>query len=144
MSKKIFLVRHAENSGASLSDAGKRQAVVLAQAIKREMGSEEPVIIWTSTADRAMETTEIIRQNIQPIEAEIITQEKLWSDGEHRYDFDWLKKMLGNFTGETLIIVSHKEYVQRFPEEIGFPENEAEYAQGVLIQNERCTKINFN
>ena len=91
------------------------------------------VVIWTSSANRAKETAQIIKQEMQL--AEMIIHEKLWSDNQHRQDFDWLQKELDNFTEGNLVIVSHLEYVRQFPERLGFNRNNAGYAEGVLIED---------
>jgi phosphohistidine phosphatase SixA len=140
----IFLVRHADYAGdgkdPSLSEDGKQQSLNLARKINSKLReSTEPVTIWTSSAKRATETTQIIKQEMQL--AEVITEEKLWSDRWHRQDFIWLKEKLKAFTGTNLVIVSHMEYVREFPEELGFSRNSAGYASGVIIENFRCTPL---
>lgn len=136
---KIFLVRHADydGNGPVLSDYGKQQSLELANKIKASLnGDTGTVTIWTSSANRAKETAQIIKQEMQL--AEMIVEEKLWSDNRHPYDFDWLEEQLDEFKGDNLIIVSHLEYVRQFPGTIGFHENNAGYAGGVMIHNNKC------
>lgn len=140
-SKKIFLLRHAdylagvENPG--LSDQGKQQAKNLAGKIKANLnGDSENITIWTSPANRAVETALIIKEQFP--DADFNEHEKLWSDNKHRYDFDWFKDQLGNFKNGVLIVLSHLEYIQEFPEMIGFRQNDAGYAQGILIEDGKC------
>ena len=146
MSKKIFLLRHADykpdKKDPELSEDGKLQADILAEKIKSNLnGNIENVTIWTSSANRAKGTAEIIQKKLQLLR-EPIEHDKLWSGkGGHGEDFDWLKNELDNFSGEVLVIVSHLEYVHRFPRKLGFGSNEAKYAQGVLIQDGDC--VNF-
>ncbi len=98
------------------------------------------VTIWSSSANRAQETAQIIKQEMQL--AEMWIAEKLWSDNRHPHDFNWLKEKLDNFSGEILIIVSHLEYVREFPAyKLGFAGNNAGYAQGVKIENGKCENI---
>lgn len=140
-SKKIFLLRHAdyldgvENPG--LSDYGKQQAKKLAVKIKSNLnGDNENVTIWTSPANRAIETAQIIKDELSCLY--FVEKSNLWSDNKHAYDFDWFKEQLDNFQDEVLVVISHLEYVQQFPEKFGFFENNAGYARGVLIENNKC------
>jgi phosphohistidine phosphatase SixA len=140
-SKKIFLLRHADYLGGvenpGLSDYGKQQAKKLAVKIKSNLnGDNENVTIWTSPANRAIETASIIKEQFP--DADFNEHEKLWSDNKHRYDFDWFKDQLDDFKEGVLVVISHLEYVQQFPERLGFFENDADYARGVLIENNEC------
>ena len=139
----IFLVRHADFSGHSpnpnLSDYGKQQSINLANKIKKSFKTGV-VTVWTSPANCAKETAEIIKYQMQI--KDMIIEEKLWSDKNHSYDFYWLKQKLCAFEGEILIIISHLEYVRQFPASgLGFYFNEAGFAEGVLITNGKC--LNF-
>lgn len=141
MAKKIFLVRHADYEGGGpdpgLSDYGMRQSVELAKKIKASLnGDDGTITIWTSSANRAKETAQIIKQEMQL--AEMLVEEKLWSDQRHQHDFDWLKEKLNEFEGDNLIIVTHLEYVREFPAQLSFHRNYAGYAEGVLISGTSC------
>ncbi len=144
-SKKIFLLRHAhclegvENPG--LSDFGKEQAEKLAEKIKNNLGgTTEVVTIWTSPANRATETALIIRKELSCLY--YVERSRLWSDKNHlNYDPMWFRELLNKFDDRILIVVSHLPYVQQFPKQLGFNENNSGYAQGVLIENGKC--INF-
>lgn len=139
MPKQLFLVRHADYSGGGpdpvLSEYGKEQSLELAQKIKQALQPGN-ITIWTSSANRAHETAQIIKQELQLVD--MVVEEKLWSDNQHRQDFNWLKGKLDEFNGEILIIVSHLEYVRQFPAKLGFPENNAGYARGVKIEGANC------
>lgn len=139
----IFLLRHASYSGGGrnpgLSEDGKRESLELAQKIKSNLNGNGEIIIWSSPANRAKETAEIIQQEMQL--AELVIHEELWSDNWHQEDFDWLKNAIDEFDGETLIIISHLEYVRGFPSKMGFDHNNAGYAQGVKIENDECVMI---
>jgi phosphohistidine phosphatase SixA len=142
--KNLILVRHADydqddGHDPKLSSTGVFQSRGLALAIKKVIGREKTTI-WSSSAVRAKETAEIIQQEMNP--AELIIEEKLWSDKKHRHDFDWLKQRLEEFEGENLIIVSHLEYVRLFPLMLGYDDNNAGYAGGVLIRNGQCEDFN--
>jgi len=136
----IFLLRHASYGGGGrdpgLSDSGKKESLELAGKIKACLNEATEITIWSSTANRARETAEIIQQEMQL--AELVLIEKLWSDNWHQEDFDWLKKELDEFDGGVLIIISHLEYVREFPAKIGFGLNGAGYAEGVKIENGKC------
>lgn len=137
---KLILVRHAAYGGSGqnpgLSDEGKMQAAQLARLIEADV--EGDIVIWSSTAKRASETAEIILNNFSKGAGILSHFEKLWSDNWHEYDFDWLKRQLNEFQGETLVLVSHLEYVQWFPAQIGFKTNDAGYAEGVKIHDGEC------
>lgn len=147
MEQKIFLLRHAKKESGSgdisLSPEGKIQAKALAKKILSELKSKN-VTIWTSSAKRAVETSMIVKEEIEKEISiiELISLPELWSDNDHSYSFRWLKEKINQFNDGNLIIISHLEYVQKFPEILGFCENEAGYAQGVLIEDGKC--INFN
>ena len=139
--KKLFLVRHADYSGGTdpgLSEFGREQSLRLANRIKANLNGGD-VVIWVSTAKRAQETAQIIKQEMQL--ADLFVNEKLWSDNRHPHDFNWLKDQLDNFNGENLIIVSHLEYVRQFPGRLGFSQNNAGYAEGVLIHQGKCVDV---
>lgn len=139
---KIFLVRHADYAGGGkdpiISSNGERQALELANKIKANL-IEGDVTIWSSSAARAQGTAQIIKQELPLVE--MVVKAQLWSDNEHRHDFKWLKEELESFQGDNLIIVSHLEYVRQYPGWIGFKENNAGYAQGVIIYNGNIESI---
>ena len=134
--KKLFLVRHADYNGGGadphLSEDGKSQSILLSQKIKSFLEAGESITIWTSSANRAHQTAQIIKQEMQL--ADMLVFEKLWSDNRHTHDFNWLKTQINEFEGDVLIIVSHMEYVREFPHvAMNFPYNNAGYAEGVYI-----------
>ena len=143
---KIVLVRHAAYTGGGenpgISSEGKEQAILLGKKIRSEVGNED-VVIWTSSANRAHETAEIIKTQLQFVK-DVEVKPTLWSDNKHRHDFTWLKSELNNFQGEgTLIIVSHLEYVQDFPHLLNFSGNDSGYAAGVVIIDGKCKPIHY-
>ncbi|MBP9803015.1 MAG: histidine phosphatase family protein [Candidatus Pacebacteria bacterium] len=145
MYTQLFLVRHAdyeEGSDPHLSDTGRQQSLRLAEKIKAGFnGIPENITIWSSSANRAKGTAEIIKQEMQL--AKMVIEEKLWSDNRHPDDFNWLLEKLKAFEGDVLIIVSHLEYVRYFPRILNFPSNNAGYAEGVKIQNGICTDFSW-
>ena len=143
MDFKLFLLRHAAYAGGSnpgISDVGRDQALQLVEKIRSYLDEEEKAEIWTSTANRALETAQILQEQIPHNNFKSFL--KLWSDNSHSYDFEWLKTMIKNFHGESpLIIISHLEYVRYFPIVLGYIENNAEYAEGVFIHQGQCIDI---
>ncbi len=142
--KNIFLLRHAEyvrgtNPDPDLSKNGIEQACKLARKIMQLV--DEDVEIWTSTAQRACQTAEIIGRAIT---SPVIIKEKLWSQGVDKPpDFIWLHNEIDKFKMENLIIVSHLEYVHDFPPMLDFFKHSVEYAEGVVMNMEEktCRKI---
>ena len=118
--KKLFLVRHADYDGGgsdpSLSPYGRNQSTVLGSKISDNLVPGN-ITIWSSSANRAKETAELIKQELQLADMRI--EGKLWSDNRHPHDFPWLENELNSFEGDNLIIVSH-------------------YAEGVIIENGTC------
>jgi len=139
MAERIYIVRHGyayEVPNGELTPRGKMDAERLAINLKKDLG-ETPVEIWSSTALRAEETARIIvKAKVQG--PAVRFEEKLWCDNEHDHDFKWLEKQLIASTAGVIVIVTHKEYVNKFPASIGYDENEIEYAQGVLISGGMC------
>ncbi len=144
--KKIILVRHAAYSGSGpdpiLSEIGKEQAAWLANALLEKIEESKHITIWSSTAKRAVGTTQIIKDCFPDAELGYIP--KLWSDNDHPHDYAWLKNKLEEFEGEVLIVVTHLEYVQIFPRLLGFTGNNSGYAEGLIIENNLCTMIKRN
>jgi phosphohistidine phosphatase SixA len=147
--QRIFLLRHASYSievvGESdpiLSYHGNVQAKRLAKALFGSIGKQK-VSIWTSPARRASQTADVIKKLFDENQGScnLFIKEKLWSDSNHHHDFGWLKNEIENCDEENLVIISHLEYVQDFPSILNYPHNNAGYAQGVLITNNKC--MNF-
>lgn len=145
--KKLFLIRHGDpnydkdQNDLGLSDSGKEQINKLALVLSKNLG-KRPVILWTSSAPRAIETAEIIKKflNVEMFEM----KEKLWSDNKHTQDFEWFEKEINRHhqNKSVLIIISHLEYVQRFPSFLNsyFELNNSDRACGVLIEDDTRIK----
>ena len=140
MSQTVILARHAEytpsGSDPEVSFVGKLQSEYLANAIEAALGKGAEITLWTSAARRARGTAEVLERRLNP--SETVVHEKLWSDNSHRHDFPWLKEQLDAFDGENLVIISHLEYVQDFPEYLGYRRNHASYTQGVIMNEGEC------
>ena len=137
--EKLFLFRHAEYGDGyndSLTFRGREQARRLASLIKENLinFSDESISIWTSPSNRAKETALIIKERF--LNVEVVEYRELWSDGY--CDLTWLKEQVNKFDREVLIIVSHAEYLENFPQEIGFSRNYYRCGEGVLIENKKC------
>lgn len=139
--KKVFILRHGDyirkpnDPDPILSEQGKADAQKLADKINSVIGERQAVIL-TSPAKRAFEMAKIIEQTVKT--KSFTTEEKLWCDNtHHNKDFKWLKSVINGFDDldddEVLVIISHMEYVQDFPEELGFSRNSSEYASGIMI-----------
>jgi phosphohistidine phosphatase SixA len=143
--KEIIVVRHADyersdsnDKDPHLSNYGKSQAKKLGEKIKERVGDAN-VVIWFSSANRAKETADILKEILSPIV--YIEEEKLWSDNWHKYDFDWLEDKIRKFTGMKLVIISHLEYVNDFPLKLGFQKQDVGYTQGVIFSGDKCTLL---
>ncbi len=147
----IALVRHAQYSSTSntedpvLSYGGKLYAFSLGQQLARMLPTDKQARIITSSAARAKETADIIAEELSISKVECM--EQLWSDNKHSYNFEWLLDVIEDHfldgLDQPLIIVSHLEYVQRFPHYWleSFTLNQSNYAQGVLIYRGPTNKL---
>lgn len=142
MAEKIYLIRHAQAyshvQNGELTPRGKNDAEQLAIRLKEDLG-ETPVEIWSSTALRAEETTRIIvKAKVQG--PDVRFEEKLWCDNDHEHDFKWLQDMIVRSGAKVIIIVTHRDYVNKFPASIMLECEtfDIEYAKGVLIEGGTC------
>lgn len=136
----LYLIRHAryakdsyQNPNPGISEEGRSDAMILGNKLKKELKDEE-VVIWTSSARRAVETTEVLQKmlNVKDVRVE----EKLWSDSEHHSHFLWLERELGSFQGKVLLVITHYGYVEDFPSYLSseLSGNDASYCCGVVIE----------
>jgi len=118
--EQIFLVRHGchlakeMTNNQGLSVEGKKQVEDLARKIKKLL-KEGQITIITSTAQRALETTEIIREELGLSENSVEKNSKLWTKSTSECDFDWLEDLIKKSSGDIIIIVTHIYYVRRYP-----------------------------
>lgn len=140
---KIILIRHgAYDDKKNLSSKGKEQYILLSEFLKLIL--EGNINLISSPAPRAIQSAEVLGNNLK---LKIDTYYQLWSDNNHPYDFDWFESLLKarELEGcDTLIIVSHLEYVQDFPRKLGLPSNNAGYAEGVIIETSSMTQEYIN
>lgn len=144
--EKLFLLRHAmdednKDDNPALSEMGIIQAKKLAENIEANLiGDNRDITIWTSSAKRAKETALIVFEKFP--NATFVEYQKLWSDRNHKHDFNWLVNQLDNFQGKILIIITHLDYVCFFPEEkLGFKDIRAYFATGLLIEDAKQSKF---
>lgn len=112
----LLLGRHAatgdsENSSdLPLSDEGKKEAQAMARRI-RSVVRNLPLTIWSSSAQRAKETTSIVKETIEDrcniVEVKFF--DELWSDTKHVYQEDWLNENVASFERDALLIIAHAE-----------------------------------
>ncbi|HNW09126.1 MAG TPA: histidine phosphatase family protein [bacterium] len=110
----LILVRHGDYSHTGqLNNRGIIQIESLAQKIKMVSNGNRALIL-TSPADRARQSAEILGRNLS---AQLITENILWSDCDHMEDFEGVLELVRAQSDqtETLILVTHYEYVESFP-----------------------------
>lgn len=119
----IFIVRHGDfdSKTRKLTDLGKKQIAKVAIQIKNLLGAKSSVIV-TSTAPRALESSEIISETTKT--QDCVPVEFLWShpddapSGGYYSDQNPSKVMaiLKEFMQKDIVIlVSHHEVVNQFP-----------------------------
>ena len=113
--KQIILVRHGDYNGndGHLSAQGAIDIKKLTENFLQKLIKNHSFAVHGSAADRAKESAEIIRDILHP--TTFIIEDKLWSDAQHREDFEWLYSFIQSQTVDVLILVTHLEYVEYFP-----------------------------
>ena len=111
--KQLILVRHGDYFGNSLSGYGRNQIKLLASKLKPFINGHS-VAILTSTAGRACESADILGSFFG---VDYEQHEVLWSENRHRENFVEALNLvrLNKNKADTLILVTHYEYVQKFP-----------------------------
>lgn len=119
----LFIVRHGDfdSQTRNLTDLGKKQISKIAMLIKNLLGTKSSVIV-TSTAPRALESSEIISESTKT--QDLVKVDFLWSHPDdapqlsYYRDQDPSKVMyiLKNVMHkDVVILVSHFEVVNQFP-----------------------------
>jgi len=119
--KYLILVRHGEYDRAyHLSSNGREQVVALAEKLKSFVNGSS-VIIFTSIADRARESADILCSFFG---VDYEKHEILWSENDHPANFLGTLNLVrsNKDRADILILVTHIEYVEDFPSY--FTENE--------------------
>jgi len=136
--KNLFLIVHGLRAyvNGGLTGDGENQALDL--AIKfTNLKLQGKTKIISSSILCSMQTADIIRyclnldDKIYPIIGAACLE----------VDFSWLKNEMDNFDGDNLIVISHRDYVNRFPVHLGFKENQCCCAEGVLIRGGECIEF---
>lgn len=110
----LVLARHGHyNDDGRLSKTGVRQIQSLSEKLKAICNGDS-VLILSSPVDRARQSAEILSQNL---ETDLEIHDILWSDCDHMEDFDGTIELvrLKLDQAQTLILVTHYEYVESFP-----------------------------
>ncbi len=120
--KILIVARHGEYVSDELDDRGKRQIADLVEKLSPIVGDREPLIL-SSTAGRAVESAEIIADHFN---TSFDQHDVLWSENRHREDLPAALELVRLHQDETevMILVTHLEYVERFPPYYGQEELE--------------------
>ncbi|MFC1733348.1 histidine phosphatase family protein [candidate division KSB1 bacterium] len=114
----LFIARHADyDYNRRISEKGRKQMETLADAIKG-MIDNTPAHILSSTAPRAMDSSEELAQYLN---AEIEHMPYLWSGGDaprggYDYDESRLARIVQDSKADALILMTHLEVVSSFPD----------------------------
>lgn len=110
--QNLILVRHGDyNEELHLSKAGAAQMLSLAKKLAPYLGSK--IRLLTSSADRAKESAEILGSawDITPEE-----HAALWSQASRPQNLPRALALVErNTTADTVVVVTHLEYVENFP-----------------------------
>lgn len=112
--KKLVVVRHGQyGHDDHLNEVGRYWIKHLAKTLGVHLNGGS-VLLLTSPADRARESAEIIGAHFG---VELEEHDVLWSEGIHPEDFPSALKLVQSRQREvdTLILVTHLEYVRGFP-----------------------------
>lgn len=119
----VFIVRHGDfdSKTRKLTDLGKKQIAKVAIQIRNLLGTKSSVIV-TSTAPRALESSEIISDTTKT--QDCVPMEFLWSHPDdapsgayyHNQDPSKVMQILQPLMHkDVIILVSHHEVVNQFP-----------------------------
>ena len=112
--KLLVVVRHgAYDDDLNLNHRGKDQIQGLSEKLKDFVNGNK-ILLLSSPAPRASQSAQIISEKLGvPVEEHAI----LWSDSDHWENFDGLLKIVKKrkSEAEVIILVTHLEYVEGFP-----------------------------
>lgn len=131
--KKLVLARHGDyGDDYCLNELGKKQMRLLAEELKKHTNCDK-VVILSSTADRARQSAEVLSE-VLGVEHQL--HELLWSDCNHREDYKKALELIRAHKegAEIIIIVTHLEYVEGFPNHFGQHELEGTRLSGYGIK----------
>ncbi|MGW8185544.1 MAG: histidine phosphatase family protein [Candidatus Moraniibacteriota bacterium] len=111
----LIVVRHgAYDDDFNLNHRGKDQIQRLSEKLKDFVNGNK-ILLLSSPAPRASQSAKIISEKLNvPFEE----HEILWSDNDHWEDYDGLLKIVKKrrSKAEIIILVTHLEYVEGFPD----------------------------
>lgn len=117
MEKLLIICRHGEYDRGThhLNEYGKDQIIALASHLQPII-EDRTIRILSSTADRALESAEILRGAFKTITVE--RHELLWSESRRRPDYEGTKHLVEEafLASDTVILVTHLEYTDGFTE----------------------------
>lgn len=131
--KRLIIVRHGSyGDNGRLNDRGRSQIESLTKKIQAMVGSDS-IVILSSTADRAQESAEILSQ----MSGEFENHTVLWSESsrppENQVVLDLVKTKR---EADTVILVTHYEYVDTFPRFFGIRELNTDLNSRVIEKGE--------
>lgn len=113
---KVAIIRHGQKGRDELlTEAGKTQIQTVGIQLSRHLQTGELAAILSSTAPRAMQSSEILSHILQaPIEFHDI----LWPLGNREQDYPAVYQLLKSLRSkvELAVIVTHDAYVHGFPD----------------------------
>lgn len=140
---KLIIARHGsyDTRNLRLNELGRKQILALSEKLENHVNGE-PVIILSSTADRAIESAEILSEELG---IEMESHDILWSDLYRDEDYEGtysLIKEKGDGVG-VMIIVTHLEYTQALPrffsrKEFGEDGDNSLYGRNFLDKGQAC------
>lgn len=154
--KKIILIRHGDyisDEACNLSENGKNDIRKLAIKLLPEIRGKELLCI-TSIANRGKQSAEILQEiwRENGVSVDFEKKYEIWSGTdaykearrllEHDqksvsvYDTDWLKEFITTANQEVVIVVTHLEFVERFPVEFGFSNRTVAKGQARIVDLE--------
>jgi hypothetical protein len=133
--KKIIIVRHGDYSEIgkkSLSNLGKKQMTNLAKRLFPEIENKN-IIFVSSMAPRAIESAQILKDiwKKNGLDLSFKKYNELWSGPDSAIerkrlneeenknisvqDFDWFKNFIKKSDCDVMVVVTHLEFVENFP-----------------------------
>jgi phosphohistidine phosphatase SixA len=159
--KKVIFIRHGDYipiEPFNLSEQGKEKINNLALKLFHEIEYKE-VILITSIANRAVQTSEILKNEWNSMGINITFEKyyELWSGSDANkeakrlekeeqkfvsvYNQRWLHKFIESCNKKTIIVVSHLEIVESSPLLLGFSSIEVSKGQARVLDLETKKEI---
>lgn len=108
----LILIRHGfyDDDSGNLNEYGKEQMENLAPKVQPFINGT--VKLLSSIAPRSIQSANIIAKIL---EIEVQRERILWSDNQHRCNFDKLYEIINSIKEDTVILMTHLEYTEGFP-----------------------------